>query len=198
MLEYYGNQLIRTKVPRIPANDTVNVKLTYTTVLQRKGGVVRLQLLNTNPKAWASEMKQPVPRPGPRPRPLPVVKGRRPAIGIIAPGPRPGWVRPLKSASVSIKIRSKAPIKNLYSPTHKVKIEEEKDWDVVVNWSQKDYLPKTPFVLYYQVADDEIGASLLAHREPGEEGHFMLMLSPTIGNGKGKVTDSQILPKDIV
>ena len=58
---------------------------------------------------------------------------RRPFI--IAP-PRPGWVQPLKSASVSIKIRSKQPIKNIYSPTHNIKIDEHKDWDVVINWSK--------------------------------------------------------------
>ncbi len=222
LLEYYGNQLIRTRVPKVPAGGTVTVKLTYTTVLQKKGDVVRLQLLNTNPKAWASEMIQPGPKPrpipGPVPRPLPLGKpqikrappavggggvagGRPPVVGrpIIFPVPiRPGWVRPLKSASVTIKIRSQHPIKNLYSPTHKVKIEEDKDWDVVISWAQKEYTPKDAFVFYYQVADDKIGASLLAHRELGEEGHFMLMLSPTIGGGVGQVSDSDILPKDIV
>jgi Ca-activated chloride channel family protein len=159
LLEYYGNQLIQTKVPQIPANGLVKVKLQYTTVLENRGGLVRLQMLNTNPKAS---------------------------------------MQPLKSASVKVKISSKTPIKNVYSPTHKIKIEEVKDADVMVSWGQEDYLPKHPFVLYYQLADTDVGASLVAHREPGEGGHFMLMLSPTIGNGAGKVTESQILPKDVV
>src|SRR6266480_6720485 len=51
LLEYYGNQLIRTKVPQIPANGLVKVKLQYTTVLENRGGLVRMQMLNTNPKA---------------------------------------------------------------------------------------------------------------------------------------------------
>jgi len=159
LLEYFGNQLIQTKVPRIASNGTVTVKLTYTTVLKKRGDLLRLQMLNTNPKAL---------------------------------------MQPLKSASVTVNIKSKTPIKNIYSPTHKIKIVEKPDWDVAIDWSQDNYMPKHPFVLYYQVSEDELGASVVAHREVEEDGSFMIMLSPTIGQGTGKVTNSQILPKDVV
>ncbi|MDA1017255.1 MAG: VIT and VWA domain-containing protein [Planctomycetota bacterium] len=159
LLEYYGNQLIQTQVPRIAPNSTVTVKLQYTTVLPRRGGLVRLQMLNTNPKAL---------------------------------------MQPLKSASVTVNVKSQDPIKNIYSPTHKVKIVEKKDWDVAIEWSQENYMPKHPFVLYYQLSEDTVGASLVAHREDDEEGSFMLMVSPTIGKGAGKVTSDHILPKDVV
>ena len=79
-----------------------------------------------------------------------------------------------------------------------MKIVEPENADVGVEWSQEDYLPKHPFVLYYQTAEEEVGASLVAHRELDEEGTFMMMLSPTIGQGEGKITDEQILPKDVV
>ena len=159
LLEYYGNQLIQTKVPKVAAGETITVKLKYTAVLKKRGGLVRLQMLNTNPKAL---------------------------------------MQPLKSASVTVNIRSKTPIKNLYSPTHEIKIVETPDWDVSAKWEEADYLPEHPFVLYYQTAEEAVGASLLTHRELGEEGAFMLMLSPTVGQGAGQVTESQILPKDIV
>ena len=159
LLEYYGNQLIQTQVPRIAPGSTVKVKLTYTTVLKKRGGLVRIQALNTNPKAL---------------------------------------MQPLKAASVTVNINSKQPIKNVYSPTHQINIEEKKGWDVSVNWKKDNYLPKHPFVLYYQTDDKDVAASLVAHRELDEPGHFMLMLSPTIGNGAGQVTAKQILPKDVV
>ncbi len=159
LLEYYGNQLIQTQVPRVPAGGTVNVKLTYTMVLAQRDGLVRLQMLNTNPKAS---------------------------------------LQPLNSASVKVNITSKRAIKNIYSPTHKIKIVETPDADVSVQWSQKDYLPKHPFVLYYQLADDDVGASLVPYRELGDEGTFMMMLSPTIGSGAGAITSKDVLPKDIV
>ncbi|MFH1302078.1 MAG: VIT domain-containing protein, partial [Planctomycetota bacterium] len=87
LLEYYGNQLIQTKIPRVEAGKTVMVKLTYTTVLKKHGNLIRLQMLNTNPKAL---------------------------------------MQPLKEASVTVNIRSAEPIKNIYSPTHEVKLVEKK------------------------------------------------------------------------
>ncbi len=159
LLEYYGAQLIQTKIPAIAPGGTVVVKLEYTTVLKKKNGLVRLQMLNTNPKAA---------------------------------------MQPLKSASVRIGIKSSKALKNVYSPTHKIKLVESPKHDVVVQWGQENYLPQQPFVLYYQIADDSIGASLLTHREAGEAGHFMLMLSPTLGTGVGAVAEKDVLPKDIV
>ena len=159
LLEYYGNQLIQTQVPRVAPNGTVTVKLTYTTVLNSRGGLVRMQMLNTNPKAS---------------------------------------MQPLKSASVSVSITSREPIKNVYSPTHQLKFVEKEGCDVAVEWKQDNYMPRHPFVLYYQMADEPVGATVVAHRELDEEGAFMLMLSPTVGSGKGQVTADQILPKDVV
>jgi len=158
LLEYYGNQLIQTKIPRIKPGGTVTVKLRYTMVLKNRGGTVRLQMLNTNPKSL---------------------------------------MQPLKSAGVTVRLRSKTPIKNVYSPTHEITFSEEKDWDIVVKWSQKNYLPKHPYVMYYQTSKTNVGATLLAHRELDEDGHFMLMLSPAMGRA-AKLTDDDILPKDVV
>ena len=159
LLEYYGNQLIQTKIPKIDPRGTVTVKLQYTMLLDKKADLVRLQMLNTNPKA---EMQT------------------------------------LKSASVRVAIKSQEPIKNVYSPTHEVKIVEEPEWDVVVKWSEENYQPTHPFVLYYQLAREKVGATLLAHREAAEDGHFMLLLSPTVGGGAGAMTDDDVLPKDVV
>ena len=159
LLEYYGNQLIRTKIPKIAPNGMVTVKLRYTMVLDKKSDLVRLQMLNTNPKAN---------------------------------------MQTLKSASVRVAIKSTEPIKNVYSPSHAIGIVEEPEWDVVVKWSKDNYQPTHPFILYYQLAEEKVGATLLAHREPGEEGHFMLLLSPTIGGGDGAMTEDDVLPKDVV
>ncbi|MCA9267431.1 MAG: VWA domain-containing protein [Planctomycetales bacterium] len=158
LLEYYGNQLIRTRIPKIAPRGTVTVKLRYTMVLGKKDDLVRLSMLNTNPKAS---------------------------------------LQTLKSASVRVAIKSQTPIANVYSPTHAVDIVEEPDWDVVVKWSQEQYTPTSPFVLYYQLAEEKIGATLLAHREPGEPGHFMLLLSPAVA-GQTAMDDDDVLPKDVV
>jgi Ca-activated chloride channel family protein len=160
LLEYYGNQLIRTQVPKVAAGETITVKLQYTTVLKKQGDVVRLQMLNTNPKAL---------------------------------------MQPLKSVGVTVHIKSREAIKNLYSPTHEIAIEETPGWDVTATWKQDEYLPSHPFVLYYQTGGEQVAASVLTHRELGEDGTFLLMLSPTVGRHAdydGEAED--VLPKDVV
>lgn len=53
LLEYYGNQLIRTKLPRVPAGQSVMVRLRYTMPLKKADDLYRISCLNTNPKALA-------------------------------------------------------------------------------------------------------------------------------------------------
>ncbi|HEX6986220.1 MAG TPA: VIT domain-containing protein, partial [Planctomycetaceae bacterium] len=57
LLEYYGNQLIRTKLPRVPAGQVVTVRLRYTMPLKKAGDLYRLSCLNTNPKSLAQTLK---------------------------------------------------------------------------------------------------------------------------------------------
>ncbi|MGE0434076.1 MAG: VIT domain-containing protein, partial [Planctomycetota bacterium] len=162
LLEYYGNRLVRTQVPNVPAGGEAVVQLQYTQVLKPVSGVYRLSMLNTNPK-----MKMEV----------------------------------LKKAEVSIKIKSEHGVTNLYSPTHPIQIDEAVEDGIQVRWSQENYLPKNPFVIYWSLDDSKIGASVLAHREAGDEdGHFMIMVSPTMmkGDAAGAVTDDDVMAKDIV
>ena len=70
-------------------------------------------------------------------------------------------VQTLQSASVTVNIKSKEPIKNLYSPTHEIDIVEKEGWDVSATWKQENYTPKHPFVLYYQTAEEKVAASVV-------------------------------------
>ena len=127
------------------------------------------------------------PGPQPQPRPLPAKGGapaRRPAI--IAP-PGPNWVRPLKSASVSVKIKSKTPIKNVYSATHEVKTERPDDKHAVVTYEAKDLVPGEDFRLFFDSGEGQVSASTLSYRPKGDEdGYFLLLASPKVDTGKQK------------
>ncbi|QDT63752.1 VIT and vWA domain-containing protein [Calycomorphotria hydatis] len=57
LLEYFGNQLIRTKLPNVPAGETVTVELRYTTVMKKQGDFLRIRTLNTNPKVLRQRLK---------------------------------------------------------------------------------------------------------------------------------------------
>ena len=159
LLEYYGNQLIRTKLPRVGAGKTVVVKLRYTMPLKKAGDLYRISCLNTNPKSLATT---------------------------------------LKSASVTVRIKSDEPVQTVYSPTHEITTFEEEGWDVGVKWAAENYTPLSAFQLYFRTAPGESAASVLAHRQPGEDGSFLMILSPTHGVAAADLTSADVLPKDVV
>ncbi len=49
------------------------------------------------------------------------------------------------------------------------------------------------FQLFYAVSDKEFGLSLLAHREPGKDGYFMLRVSP-----KTELDEREVSAKDVI
>jgi Ca-activated chloride channel family protein len=97
-----------------------------------------------------------------------------------------------EEVSLAVRISSDTPIKTLYSPSH--------DIDVVnsgrtasCGFEERDAVPDRDFILYYAVSDEELGLSLLSHHLRGEDGYFMLLLSP------GEIIDpDRIIQKDVV
>ncbi len=107
-----------------------------------------------------------------------------------------GAAQPLDSAELNVTLRGDVPVVNVYSPTHPIVVDTSAEDHVAATWSAKDYEPDRPFVLYYQLAETPLAASLLTHRELDDEGTFLLLLSPTGGpDGFGP---DDVLPKDVV
>lgn len=102
----------------------------------------------------------------------------------------------LENAEVAVNLRADVPVTNVYSPTHPIKIDEEAEDHIRAVWSAKDYKAERPFLLYYQLTDTPVAASMLAHRELDEEGTFMLLVSPTGGEHGFRPED--VLPKDVI
>ncbi|HOE63860.1 MAG TPA: VIT domain-containing protein [Candidatus Sumerlaeota bacterium] len=98
--------------------------------------------------------------------------------------------KPLEEVSLSVKINSPIPIKNVYSPSHDVDVKIEKN-EAACGFEQKNIKPDKDFVLYYTVSEKDLGLNLLAHCNKGEKGYFMMLLSP------GKI-DEPAHEKDIV
>ncbi|MBI3911451.1 MAG: VWA domain-containing protein [Armatimonadetes bacterium] len=100
---------------------------------------------------------------------------------------------PLGELAVQVTIRSQAPIKAIYSPTHEVQVKRTDDHHAVVTFEAKDIRADRDFQLYYSISDREFGASMLATRKSGEDGYFLLMLAP-----RREIDASQIVAKDVV
>ncbi len=87
---------------------------------------------------------------------------------------------PLESVKLSVTIRSKKPIKSIYSPSHTVKIDKENDHLARVTYIEENTRPDKDFLLYYTVSEEDVGFDLLAYEENGEDGFFLAMIAPQV------------------
>lgn len=98
--------------------------------------------------------------------------------------------KPLEDASIAVQIKSSIPLKSVYSPSHKIDLDLD-EYRALCGWEEKNVKPDKNFVLYYTVSEEDVGLSLQTYRERGEDGYFLMLLSP--GNIKKKA-----IAKDIV
>ncbi len=92
---------------------------------------------------------------------------------------------PLEDVAVRVRIKSKFPIKNVYSPSHVADVARPSDSEAVVGYEQKHVKPDKDFVVYYAVDDKDIGLNLITFREsPGQPGHFLMLISPSLDTAK--------------
>lgn len=101
--------------------------------------------------------------------------------------------KPLESCKVTIKIKCKRPITNVYSPTHAVDVERPSETEAVVTWSEKNTKPDTDMTIYYSVSDNDVGLDLVAHRQPGEPGYYLLLAAPRAETDTTKVQPKNVL-----
>ena len=101
--------------------------------------------------------------------------------------------KPLKSVSVSVKIKSKKDIKTVYSPSHDVDVHRDDDNNAKLGYEASNVKPDRDLVVYYTVSDEDFGLNLLAHREEDEDGFFILLVAP-----KYEVSKDDVIEKDII
>lgn len=101
---------------------------------------------------------------------------------------------PLDKLSLRVAIDSRAPIKNVYSASHPVKIDRPDGTHAVVTYEATKVVPGQDFRLLYDTGEGNVGASLVSYRpKKGEDGYFLLLASPQI-----KAADDQPVPKTVV
>ncbi len=89
--------------------------------------------------------------------------------------------KPLQNCKVTIKIKSKRPITNIYSPTHTITVDRTGDSEATVTWKAENVKPDTDLVLYYSVSEDDLGIDLIPFREKaGKKGYYLLLASPRV------------------
>ncbi len=100
--------------------------------------------------------------------------------------------KPLEQVVITVDIKSKAPIKAVYSPTHDVAISRRDDHHVQVSYEAADIKPDEDFIVYYTVSEKDIGLSLLPYRESGDNGFYLLMVSPRVELGEEELGSKHV------
>ena len=124
---------------------------------------------------------------------------------FVAPkdGPVVEYVYPLKTDgkatktleefSVSLTIKSKNAVQNVYSPTHAITTTRKGDKEVHVAFERNQALLDKDFQLFYGFGDKDIGLTPLLYKPiTAEDGYFMFLVSPQLEAEKKRV------PRDLV
>ncbi len=101
--------------------------------------------------------------------------------------------RPLEEVTISVDVRSQAPIKAFYSPSHDIAISRQSETHVTASYEDSDVTPDTDFELFYSLSSEDIGASLITYRQGDEDGFFLLLVAP-----KGDLGEQEVVAKDVM
>jgi Ca-activated chloride channel family protein len=100
----------------------------------------------------------------------------------------------LEEVTVNVSISSTAPIVNVFSPTHDVRVERFTDFRATATYTERDTKPANDYKLYYSTSEHEVGASVICYRpDPKQPGYFLLLASP-----KAEIDKNKIVPKNLI
>jgi Ca-activated chloride channel family protein len=101
--------------------------------------------------------------------------------------------RTLDDFTVAVDLKSKIPIKNIYSPTHEVGISRKDDYHAVIGFEKNAAYLNKDFKLFYTVSEKDIGLNLFTYKTKDDDGYFMLMLAPKTDLKEGEVSTKNIV-----
>lgn len=103
--------------------------------------------------------------------------------------------QPLESVSVTVDIRTAAPIRAVYSPSHDVAVSRDGDFHASIGYEAVQVTPDTDFSVFYSTGENE-AFHLLSYRnlfDPTDpHGYFLLLLAPK------PEASLQTLAKDVI
>lgn len=175
LLEYAGKDLFQASIFPIPANSDKKLELTYSQVLKADSGTVAYRYpLGTGKNLWAN-----------RDRIYPYREMNSSSRPPTGPTQKFGTV------SGKIEISANEALRNIYSPSHSVEINNKGEKNATISFETTGN--PNDFQLFYGLSDKDFGMSMMTYREPGKDGYFLMMLSPS-----DKMSNREIVDKDVV
>ena len=101
--------------------------------------------------------------------------------------------RTLEKFSVTVHIQSQNSVQSIYSPTHAIDIRRKGDREATVEFEKNQATLDKDFQIFYSVGKQEVGVTPVFYRPvSGDDGYFMLLISPQTEQMKNRV------PRDLV
>jgi Ca-activated chloride channel family protein len=91
--------------------------------------------------------------------------------------------RTMEDLTVVVNVDSRAELKTIYSPSHKITVSRKSDHRAVVSLEENGADLERDFLLYLSTGDEDIGVTLLTYDKDGkggEDGFFVMTLTPRI------------------
>lgn len=91
------------------------------------------------------------------------------------------YAMPIGILKFDLSLRSREPIKSIYSPSDDVTIRRSSDHEASVSFERTNFRPSQDLQLLFSVAEGAIGGSVVSYKPTGaEDGYFLLLASPKV------------------
>jgi Ca-activated chloride channel family protein len=100
--------------------------------------------------------------------------------------------RTLEDFTVRVDLNTTVPLKTIYSPSHKTGISRKGEHRAVIGFEEDRSLLDRDFELFYGISKKDFGLNLLTHAGDGEDGFFMMLISPRLAPKKGEVVERDL------
>ncbi len=95
-----------------------------------------------------------------------------------------GDALPVEQIKVNLELKSKQGLRTIWSPSHEITSNKLTDNKATVAYASHNSVPDRDFLLYYSVSNKDLAANTLSHKVPGEDGYFLLTLTPPVSAQK--------------
>jgi Ca-activated chloride channel family protein len=99
---------------------------------------------------------------------------------------------PLAEVGITVRIESRVPILNVYSPSHRISVRKDGQGLARAGYEDRNVRPDKDFLLYYSLSNDDVGLSFLNWEGPDGR-FFMLLASPRFA-----APGDRVVAKDVV
>jgi len=98
-----------------------------------------------------------------------------------------------KDFTFTLKLKSKTPLRSVYSPSHKVRVKRKGDNEATVGFEQSGAAFAQDLQVFYSVDYNDVGLSVLSYRKKGDPGYFMILAAPGAKDTADEIPDKKIV-----